>query len=84
MTGVTQPIPTPGEAWELMTRGNAEALGWSDAGRLEVGAAADVLTLRPPEAWIDEHLVGRLLYGWDSSLISSRVVSGVKADAATI
>ncbi len=84
MTGVAQPIPTPAEAWELITRGNAEAIGWNDVGRLEAGATADLLTLRAPEAWMDEHLVGRLLYNWSSDLISSRVVAGAPCDPATI
>jgi len=84
MTGTAQPIPTPGEAWRLITRGNAEALGWARAGRLEAGAEADLLVIRPPEAWLDEHLVGRLLYNWSGSLIASRVIGGVAVDAATI
>ncbi len=76
LTGRACVIPTPAEGWEMITRGNAEALGWDDMGRLEVGASADVLVLRPPATWFDEHLVGRLLYGWDSGLIESRVLGG--------
>lgn len=66
-------VPTPARAWETITRGNAELLGWGDAGRIEVGASALLLALRVPLTWIDEHLVGRLLYGWDASLIDGRV-----------
>ncbi len=84
MTGVAQPIPTPGEAWDLITRGNADAIGWPRAARLEAGADADLLLLRAPDAWMDEHLVGRLLYNWSSSLITARIVGGVPADPATI
>lgn len=69
-------VPTPAEAWRLITRGNAEALGWTDAGRIEVGAAADLLVLRVAESWFDEHLVGRLLYNWSHGLIESRIVAG--------
>jgi cytosine/adenosine deaminase-related metal-dependent hydrolase len=76
LLGRAQPIPTPAEAWRLITSGNAEALGWADAGRLAVGAAADLLVLRPPETWFDAHLVGRLLYNWSPGLIESRVLGG--------
>lgn len=84
MTGVAQPIPSPADAWELITRGNAEAIGWTNAGKLEAGADADLLLLRAPDAWMDERLIGRLLYNWSSSLIASRVVAGVPVDPATI
>lgn len=77
-------IPTPAEAWRLITRGNAEALGWEDAGLLEPGFRADLLLLRVPETWLDEHLVGRLLYTWDASRIETRICGGAVADPATI
>lgn len=77
-------IPSPAEAWRLITRGNAEALGWSDAGRLEPGCQADLLVLRIPETWLDEHLIGRLLYNWDASLIETRLCAGRVVDPATI
>ncbi len=69
-------VPTPAEAWRLITRGNADALGWTDAGRIEVGAAADLLVLRVAESWFDEHLVGRLIYNWSHELIETRIVAG--------
>lgn len=68
-------VPDPAEAWEMITRGNADALGWTDAGRLETGATADLLLLRPTFA-LDEHLIGRLIYGWEESMIVGRVVAG--------
>lgn len=77
-------IPTPAEAWGLITRGNAEALGWTDAGRIEKGAAADLLVLRAPDLWRDEHLVGRLIYNWSSDLIEARIFDGEPVDPATI
>lgn len=70
-------IPTPAEAWRMITSGNADLLGWGDAGRLEAGAAADLLVLRPPLSWYDEHLVGRLLYNWSSDLIEARIMNGL-------
>ena len=77
-------IPTPAEAWRQMTRGNALALGWEDAGELRVGAAADLLILRVPDDWHDEHLLGRILYRWSSDLITDRVLGGVRVDPTTI
>jgi len=68
-------VPTPAEAWSMMTRGNADALGWPDLGRLEVGASASLLVLRAPVER-DEHLLGRLLYGWDDRWIVDRLVGG--------
>lgn len=77
-------IPTPAEVWRQITSGNADALGWTDAGRLAVGAEADLLVLRPPETWFDDHLVGRLLYNWSRDLIDQRIVAGEPVDPATI
>ncbi len=68
-------IPTPAEAWVLITRGNAEALGFTGMGRLELGAAADLLVLEP-DFEIDRHLIGRLIYTWRDEFISARVVNG--------
>ncbi len=68
-------IPTPAEAWAIMTRGNADALGFTDMGRLETGAAADLLVLEP-NLEIDRHLIGRLLYTWRDEYVTARVVNG--------
>jgi guanine deaminase len=68
-------VPMPAEAWQMITRGNAEALGWHDMGRLEAGASADLLILQPPFA-IDEHLIGRLIHTWDDEYIVARIVRG--------
>ena len=68
-------IPTPAEVWSLMTRGNADALGFDDGGRLEAGAAADLLILRPPFA-VDRHLIGRLIYTWRDEYIAHRILAG--------
>jgi guanine deaminase len=62
-------------AWNLITRGNADALGWHDAGRIEIGAAADLLVLRLPFD-PDEHLLSRTLYSWRDDYIAHQVVSG--------
>ncbi|MBL8746384.1 MAG: amidohydrolase family protein, partial [Phycisphaerae bacterium] len=56
LTSGARHVPAPAEAWNLITRHNADALGWHDAGRLETNAAADLLVLRVPDLWHDEHL----------------------------
>ncbi len=68
-------VPEPAEVWHMITRGNADALGWPDAGRLEVGAAADLLVLKAPFE-IDEHLIGRLIHTWCDEYITHRVLDG--------
>ena len=76
-------VPEPADVWDLITRGNAEALGWPDAGRLEVGAAADLLVLKPPFE-MDEHLIGRLIYTWRDEYITHRVLDGELVDNVEI
>lgn len=77
-------VPSPAEGWTLITRGNADLLGWADAGRIERGAAADLLVLRVPDTWVDRHLVGRLIYNWSESLIEARILEGRFTDPAAI
>ncbi|MFG0258487.1 MAG: amidohydrolase family protein [Phycisphaerales bacterium JB043] len=82
--GASATIPSPAGVWEMITRGNADALGWSDVGRIEEGARADLLVMRFPETWYDEHMIGRLLYGWSSRLIETRLIKGVPVDPGSI
>jgi len=72
-------VPTPAEAWTLITTGNAEALGFADMGRIEAGAAADLLVLKPGLR-VDEHLVGRLIYTWRDDYIERVVLNGQLMD----
>jgi guanine deaminase len=74
--GAAVHVPAPAEVWELITQGNADALGFTDGGRLEAGAAADLLVLRLPFG-PDEHLVGRLIHTWRDDYIAHRIVNGV-------
>ncbi len=69
-------VPSAAEAWAMITRGNALALGFHDGGELAVGGAADVLVIRPPFA-IDAHAISRLIYTWDDGSIAHRIVAGV-------
>lgn len=78
------PIPTPADAWRKITVENADLLGFSDTGRLETGASADLLILRVPETWLDEHVVARLIYNWSSSLIEDRIVAGARVHPDTL
>lgn len=68
-------VPTPAEAWHCITAGNADALSMPDAGRLAIGAAADLLVLRP-DVTFDRHVIGRLIYGWEQRWITHRVLNG--------
>ncbi|HWB18719.1 MAG TPA: amidohydrolase family protein [Phycisphaerales bacterium] len=76
-------IPTPAEAWSMITHGNADALGWTDSGRIDVGAWADLLLLRCPFDPDDSDLIGRLLYTWTSKYIETRILAGVPRPATT-
>lgn len=73
-------VPTPAEAWRSITETNADAIGLDGCGRIEPGAHADLLVLDVPEAWFDDHLVGRLLYQWNAGLIETMLVGGTRTD----
>jgi guanine deaminase len=73
-------VPSPAEAWRMITRVNAACVGRPDAGRLTVGAAADLLLLHPDQP-LDAHTAGRLLHAWDDDWITARVVGGVHLEA---
>lgn len=69
--------PTPAEAFFDITRGNALALGHPSRGVLTSGADADVLLIKPDEAWDrSESPFGFLLYGWDDRWIRRVMVGG--------
>ncbi|MCZ6836285.1 MAG: amidohydrolase family protein [Planctomycetota bacterium] len=68
-------VPSGAEAWTMITRGNADALGFHDMGRLEVGASADLLVLRVPFE-VDGYLIDKLIHTWRENYISSRVLRG--------
>jgi len=68
-------VPTPAEAWSLITRDNAAMLGFSGHGSLQEGDHADLLILKidtPP----DQYLAGRLIFGWENSMIEHRILAG--------
>jgi guanine deaminase len=71
-------LPGAAEAWWQVTAGNAEALGWEDAGRLEAGAGADVLVIEPDVPWLDASVdpLATLLWSWDDRWLTRTVVRG--------
>ena len=74
-------IPTAAEAWFLITAGNANKLGWHDAGRLQVGSPADIVVIEPDIAWQDGFVdpLSMLLFAWDDRWIKRVFLRGVIA-----
>ncbi|MCL4222673.1 MAG: amidohydrolase family protein [Phycisphaerales bacterium] len=70
--------PSARDCFHLITRGNAEALGWSNCGRLAPSFEADLVVIRPTIT-LDKHPdpLGALLHGWDDRWIQQTVVAGV-------
>jgi guanine deaminase len=69
--------PTPAEAWHQITIGNADALGFDDAGRLIPGAEADLLLIEPDVNWRDAiNPLACLLYTWDDRWLNSVLLRG--------
>jgi guanine deaminase len=80
------PPPTPAEAWHQITAGNADALGWADAGRLREAHAADLVLIRAPAGenlgaaqarwWNAPDPLSAVLYGFDERWIERVIVAG--------
>lgn len=73
-------VPSPAEAWWMLTRGAAEALGWAESiGGIEPGLEADCLVVRP-EPWIadlpPEQQISALLYTLRPSRIEHVYIAG--------
>src|SRR6056297_3636033 len=71
-------FPTASEAWHMITAGNADALQWSDTGRIEVGKSADLILIEPTIQWQDCRVdaFARLLFSWDDRWITRRMLRG--------
>ena len=70
-------VPSAAEAWWQITRGNADVLGWNEVGRLETGAAADLLIIRPDVTWRRAiNPLSTLLYCWDDRWLQHTLVRG--------
>ncbi len=76
--GLGESHPDAAAAWHLITRGNADALGWKDAGRLEVGATADLLVIEPTIDWLggDVDPLSMLMFAWDDRWLRRTIVRG--------
>lgn len=74
--------PDPSEAWHAITAGNADSLGWADAGRLRVGAAADLLVIEPTIPWLDAAVdpLSMLMFAWDDRWLKKTMLRGVFAE----
>jgi guanine deaminase len=70
--------PTAAQAWHAITAGNADMLGWHDAGRIETGASADILVIRPDVNWRDTPVdpLARTLFGWDDRWLEKILLRG--------
>ena len=71
-------VPTADHAWWQITAGNAQALGWPDAGRLVPGAAADVVVAQPDIGWLSGPVdpLSRLLWAWDDRWVKQTLIRG--------
>lgn len=74
-------VPTPRDAWRLITRDGADVLGMEQSGRLEPGADADLLVLEPAMD-ADAFTYGRLIHTWDERHIRARLLAGSMIDRA--
>ncbi|TWU35827.1 Guanine deaminase [Novipirellula aureliae] len=71
-------IPSASSAWYDITAGAADALGWSDVGRLQSGCRADVLVIEPDIKWIDSPVdpLSMLMFAWDDRWIKRTYLRG--------
>lgn len=70
--------PSPAEAWWQITAGNADAARLAGAGRLTVGAPADLLVVEPDIPWLTAPVdpLAMLLFAWDDRWIESVLCRG--------
>lgn len=70
--------PSAAQAWWQITAGNADAARFADAGRLRVGAPADLLIAKPDLPWLESPVdpLAMLLFAWDDRWITRVFSSG--------
>jgi guanine deaminase len=70
--------PDAAAAWHAITAGNADALGWADAGRLKAGAVADLLVVEPSIPWLDSPVdpLAMLMFAWDDRWLKRTMLRG--------
>ena len=71
-------FPQAATAWHAITAGNADLLGWSDAGRIQVGATADLLVFEPSLRWLDPGFdpLSLLMFAWDDRWLHRTMIRG--------
>lgn len=70
-------VPSAAMTWWQITQGNADALGWADVGRLDVGASADLLCIEPDLPWLESvDPLAMLLFAWDDRWIKQTLLQG--------
>lgn len=75
--GPSADVPSAAEAWHQITAGNADALGWTDVGRLEPGKSADLCVIEPDLPWrssVDP--LSTLMFAWDDRWICQTILRG--------
>jgi len=79
-------IPDAAVAWHAITAGNAAALGWDDAGRLQVNAPADLVVAEPDIDWLGPPTdpLATLLFAWDDRWITEVLLQGVRKISANL
>lgn len=77
-------FPVAAQAWRQVTAGNADALGWRDAGRLALGCPADLLVIEPSVPWLSSEVdpLSLLLYAWDDRWLKQCWLRGKLAHAS--
>lgn len=71
-------FPSVATAWHSITAGNADRLGWTDAGRLAIGSPADLLVVRPSVPWLESDVdpLSLLMFAWDDRWIERTMLRG--------
>jgi len=74
---VREAPPPAAQAWWQMTAGNASLLGWESCGRIQEGAEADIVTLRPFHRWQDTlDPLSDVLWTWNDRWLTRTLVAG--------
>ena len=86
MGRIGKDFPDCPAAWHAITAGNADALGWKDAGRLQVGAAADLVVVQPTIDWLGAAVdpLSMLMFSWDDRWVRQTMLRGRIALESTL
>ena len=70
--------PDAATAWHAITTGNANHLGWNDIGRIQPGASADIVMIKPDIPWLERTVdpLAQLMFAWDDRWIERTWVRG--------